>query len=149
MGGWDLELILLCILLAFLYSLTPIFQKMALKKIDQKTVIIITGVFFGIFATIYGYYHRDVLMNDINNNFDNELGFIVFMILLSSSLPIYLFYYLLSKHLPAKIAALTSITPMFVLIISYYVFKEKINFYNVIGIFLIIVGVGLLALKDK
>ncbi len=147
MNGFDYELIGLCVFMAFLYGASIILQKMTLNKIKQSTLLIVIGCLIGIATVIYGIYNKDSMILDLKQNGDKELLYIIILFSLTMLIPGALYFYLLSKHTPGKIAALTSITPLFVLILSYYFFKEKITMFNLIGVILIICGVALLAFK--
>jgi drug/metabolite transporter (DMT)-like permease len=92
-------------------------------------------------ANFHLHFHKGLgIIIDIIKNYFIIIGIILYLI---SAM---FFLYLLRTEELSMLYPMTSLSYVFVTILSYYILKEKINFYKTLGIVSIIFGVVLVTL---
>ena len=66
-----------------------------------------------------------------------------------SFIPNILYFYLLKEHDSYVVSALVNSAPVFTVLISYFLLKEKLTKYGIIGIILIVGGIVCLSFNQK
>jgi drug/metabolite transporter (DMT)-like permease len=72
---------------------------------------------------------------------------LLFAGIIGSFLPNILFFHLIKNNPPYLVTALTYTTPVLVLLIAIFIYKEKVNIIQVAGVFLVVIGVFLCLYK--
>jgi drug/metabolite transporter (DMT)-like permease len=78
-----------------------------------------------------------------------DVCFIGFTSMITGFFASLIYFHILKKHESYVIAALIYSSPVFTLLISYFVLKEKVSYIGVAGVILIVSGVIMLALNEK
>jgi uncharacterized membrane protein len=137
------------ILLAFLVGLSPIAHKMAFASLSPNTVLLVCTTIYFICILAYTTYHRKTLTLELHR-FTFKTVACLFVISVVSSFLVYIMYVqAIQKHQTYTISALMSMAPLFTAIMAFFVLKEKITLYGVLGIILIICGVALMAFNNR
>lgn len=138
-----MEAVLFSLFVAFLWALNIIINKYSMNQnINQKTVFVLAAFTYFICTFIFAIYHYESISTDIvNSNIS-----IILLIVIGSIIGIFsgnlLFTYLLEKHNSSVVTTLAYTTPLFVLIMSFLLLKEK---PKLLGIFVTVIGVLLIS----
>ncbi len=88
------------------------------------------------------------LVISIKNAIEFKIGYLTLLGLILYIISFLLWQKLLiSFDLSYIVPITTGISQIMILIIGYFIFKESINFYNILGVLLIIIGILLISLK--
>ncbi len=136
---------LLALIVAALWGLAPIFEKMSLQTMNP--VFILSIRFFLVAALLIPFF---ITTNQVMYlpvlNFKNILIIIIPGVL--AVLGIYLYFNALSGSTASKIVPLTAVYPLFTCFYAYIFLKEDFSTEKVIGTILIVAGVFILNYKD-
>ncbi len=131
-------------ILAFVsWGLWAFFIKLVEKHFSVSNIFFWYGLFYFIFTFILSFLF---LKNEINRNIFNI--WIIFIVIagLAASLANFFFYYALSKGNASIIVPLTALYPLITIILSLVILKEKVTFYQTIGIILALIAGVLLSI---
>jgi uncharacterized membrane protein len=114
------------LLIALLWGIRPVLQKKVLNDISPQTVMIIGGVLYFIFVSIYGLINKDHILKEITNlTYDQKKIFLIISFV--GFIASLLYYYALSKENSSKVVIITSIWPIFALLFGSLLLNEKLN----------------------
>lgn len=134
------------ILIAFLYSISAINQKVSVKRLQPSQSFLALLIVQFIITFIYlSFYYRDT-KNTFKITRQKEWIVLFFSVLFSIFIPNRIFLSLLKGEEVHKVATLSYIAPIFILIFSFFFLKEHITSLGFTGIILITVGSILLCL---
>jgi len=141
-----LSLLITTLSVSFLWSISPILYKILLNDIHLSTILILIQVVLLIISCIYGLYHWEHIVTDVNKLNIKNISWIV---IAGASLCLGQLLYLYAlKHYKAYIvAALCYTSPIFTMLLAYLVLNETISLQCVIGVITIVIGVILLTCK--
>ena len=135
---------LLALIVAALWGLAPIFEKMSLHTMNPTFILSIR--FFMIAALLVPFF---ITTNQVM--FLPELNFKNILIILIPGLlaviGIFIYYYALAGSTATKIVPLTAVYPLFTCFYAYIFLKEDFSTEKVIGTILIVAGVFILNLS--
>ena len=131
--------VILLIITALLWGITPIFEKMGLEKVDPligvtiRSTIVTAGLFFLIFLLGKG----KALME-----MDGK-SFLLFGIsgLMSGLLGMWTYFTVLKMEATSKIVPIAASYPLVTAVLSFFILKEGLTLPRVIGTVLIVVGI--------
>ena len=135
---------LLCILVAFLWSLHPICHKILKNKIDVFFIFILIWFFTSIFMILILIYYKDHIYVNLINLTKIEL-LILTALGLISVLANFIYFYVIKHDNSYIVSAITYCSPLFTIFIAFLILNENFTFNSVIGITLIIVGASILS----
>jgi drug/metabolite transporter (DMT)-like permease len=98
--------------------------------------------------SVFAVVNLSTLKSSIRKLETKVLVIIAFTAIVTGFLPNLLYYFILQKSTSYLIATLIYSSPIFTLIASFFLLKEKITLYGFAGILSIIIGVVLLALNE-
>ena len=133
---------------SFLWGVQAIVCKYLLKhKIDRVTIMLLTAVFNCIFTCIYAVLHSDVVAKDTLKMTNRELALVVACSMFCLTGANVLYYTALGSSNPSSvITTITFTSPLFTLVIAYFVLGEtNVKIESVMGIFIIVFGVILVS----
>lgn len=133
--------ILLAIFTAFLWALFDVIRKKSLFFINEITVLLWIVLSQFIFFLIF------LFFSDFQLDVKNYFSYAVVLILLNL-ISLYFFLSVLKTGELSTYIPLLSFTPLFSAVYAHLILNEKLNYFQYIGIFLIILGAFLLYL-DK
>ena len=136
---------LLALIVAALWGLAPIFEKMSLHTMNPTFILSIR--FFMIAALLVPFF---ITTNQVK--FLPELNFKNILIILIPGLlaviGIFIYFNALAGSTASKIVPLTAVYPLFTCFYAYIFLKEDFSTEKVIGTILIVAGVFILNYKD-
>lgn len=139
--------ILIALIISFLWGVRPIMQKELLQKMNMVTIIVTTGIIYFLCQMLYGYFYKEIIYDEINKLNSRDMFFILFLSV-SIFFTSILYYYILKDNNASIITALTYSSPVFTLLLSYFLLNDKIKIKQFVGIILIIIGIILISLSN-
>ena len=139
--------LLLCVLCAFLWSISITVEKYyLLTKYKSYQLLFLRPIFFAIVSSIM------VLSFDKNFSFIEKIDkkdiFYVALGVCVNAITLTIFFYLLKNNPTFETLSITH--PLFIcfsVLISYLFYNEKMNFKQLIGFFMVMIGVILVGYK--
>ena len=136
---------LLALLVAAIWGLAPIFEKLSLQSMSPLFVlfvrfVLVTSLFVPIFITSNQAFSVDQL------SFRNLMLILIPGIL--AVVGIYLYFNALAGSSASKIVPLTAIYPLFTCFYAFIFLKEDFTTEKIVGTILIVAGVFILNYKD-
>tara|TARA_B100000073_G_scaffold131400_1_gene107593 strand:+ start:348 stop:782 length:435 start_codon:yes stop_codon:yes gene_type:complete len=132
---------LLALIVAAIWGLAPIFEKMSLKELNPMLVLFVRFVLVSCLILPF-YLTSNSLSSILSLSFKNILLILIPGVL--AVLGIYLYFNALMGSSASKIVPLTAIYPLFTCFYGYLFLKEQITIETIIGTSLIIIGVFVL-----
>ncbi len=129
---------LLALLVASIWGITPIFEKLSLIKASPFTVLTIRFVFTAMcvaVASIVTGKYRELSSVD-----GKTFLWIILAGFLGGIVGLFLYFVALKQDLTTKIAPITATFPLFTAIYAYIFLHEPITLLRLIGIVLIVLG---------
>jgi hypothetical protein len=133
------NLLFVSLLLALVTSVQVILYKYASKKLNQQTIIAITGLMYFTFMLGYMLYNKDVIMSD-SVNISTLFLIILIVAGLLSVIQTLTYHHAISTYNPAVVHSLMSLTPVLVAIMSFLILGNNITQKQMIGISIIVFG---------
>jgi small multidrug resistance pump len=111
----------------------------------MKILIMVLYLFFAMGGIIFMKLGGDSLFLSFKNGFEFKIGFLTFV-----GFVLYVFSFFLWQRIIVMsdisyiVPLLTGIAQVVILIAGYYIFKESVNIYGVLGVLLIMGGIALM-----
>ena len=138
------EIILLSLVTAFCWGASPVIYKHLLGNITQSTLIVASALVYCLLALGYFLLHKERVLTDIaSQNSKVFLWLIVANVFVFVGQLIYV--HCLHREKSYIVSAITYTSPLFTLLLSYYLLKEGVSMSAIAGIIFIVAGVILLA----
>lgn len=139
-------IILISIIIGICYGVRPIFDKIVLQKLDPIEILSIQAIsvfaIIGIFVLCYKRTDKKLKSFSIS-----DIIFLIFGIS-AGVIGFILWGKLLQKESPFWVMMITgSLSALITAILTYFIFKIKINFYEIIGGIIIIVGIIIMSIS--
>ena len=129
---------LLAVLVACIWGLNPIFEKLSLKNASPFTVITIRFLFTSIILgliTIFLGKTQEIISVD-----NRSLFWILLSGLVGGLIGLFIFFMALKKGDASQVVPIVATFPMFTAVYAYYFLGEEINLTRLFGIILVISG---------
>jgi drug/metabolite transporter (DMT)-like permease len=143
--GMNLQAWILAFIVTFIYGITAIMHKVHLEKCDISTLFVIYGLVYGIGILVIAAMNMPTIRRDMKALKPANYLAIALTALAGFLIANYLYLYLLKHHQSFLISALVSAAPLFTLLFAYFFLKEDVSPTAAIAVFLIVIGVILLA----
>jgi uncharacterized membrane protein len=140
----NLSNFILCIFVAFLWSLQPILHKMLKKNIDVFILFILVWIFTSLFMIFFLFYYKNHIYENIINLTKFEI-LIFINIGLMCVLANYLYFNIIKIEDSYIVSAIIYSSPLFTILVAYLLLQENISISSVIGILLIFIGTIILS----
>ena len=135
------------LIIVLIFGSIPIVTKYILQHIQLESFIVISYVFyFGLvllYLMVMG--HQDIYADLVTMNKKKLLYPLLLLCVISSIITTYLYNKLIKNYKAYLVAAITSVYPAIVVILGYLLLNETITFSHIIGVFMCIFGVFMLA----
>lgn len=141
--------ILIALFVGFLWGLSPVINKSLLNKYSPISLLIISSVFYFSCAIVYFCNNSELVIRDFNKISHLDMFIVAINAIVGSFFANILYLYVLQKQDCYIISALINTSPLFTLILAYLLLKEKVRFYGILGIFLIVLGTICLAYNNN
>lgn len=140
------NVIILSFIVAFCWSIVPIISKTILNDIPATSLFLmfyLTVSFIVILYTIYNWHNIKLPIEKINTKIVIK---ILIIVLIGNLIADYLYYHVLEKNETYLVTIITSVAPIFTILLAYFYLNEKINLIKWIGIIFTIFGITLASL---
>ena len=145
-----LELVLYGLLVAALWALGPVLQKIILKRdVSSTTIIVIGGIFSIIFGISCLFFIRKDLIKDIEKLDIEVLGIIAITSIICGIVATFVFLHILKKYDACLVNAIVYTSPIFTLIFAMWILGEPVSWLSILGAVIIIIGVITTTLGQK
>lgn len=142
------SIIPIALFVAFLWGVQPIIHKYVIKTIDPKTIMVVGGVFYTACLALYGLYHRRTIQQDAGNLSATLILVIGMTSILTAFFANLLYFHIIKKHESYVVSALIYCSPIFTLLLAYFVLHERVTTIGTIGVAFIIAGVVLIGFHE-
>lgn len=137
--------IIIALLIAFIWGLSPVIFKYLIKhnNIPDYIIILIQAIIYVLASILYIFiYKLDYIYNDLYTH-KNHIPLLAFLSLLSVYLANVLYLYALSNGVKVNIMSIIvfTITPIVTLIFAFFLLNELLTIKSFIGCCLVIIGV--------
>ena len=132
---------LLALLVAFMWGINPIMEKLSLIKATPLTVMTIRFIMTSIVLIALASYHGK--FSEINN-LDNKTYFYIIIPAILAGVGLYIYFIALGLGESSKVVPIVATFPLFTAIYAFLILKESITTPKLIGTFLIVTGLVVL-----
>ncbi|MCH7926463.1 MAG: EamA family transporter [Candidatus Dadabacteria bacterium] len=132
---------LLALLVAFIWGLNPIIEKLSLVKATPLTVMTIRFIMTSIVLTIITLYQGKFYEL---NNLDSKTYYYIIIPAILAGVGLYIYFIALGKGESSKVVPIIATFPLFTAVYAFFILKESITTPKIIGTFLIVSGIVIL-----
>ena len=143
-----MNLLFYSMFISLLWGISPIAHKTMIGKMDTKMVFILNSVFYTLCIIGYTIYYWDHFKTQIPKLSSKDIYLLGGISILMSFIPNILYFYLLKDHDSYIVSALVNSAPVFTVLVSYFLLKDPITKYGIIGVLLIIGGIFCLSINE-
>lgn len=137
--------IVVALFIAFLWGIHPIVNKYLLTKYEPFTIMLLASlVYFISMVTVSMIWIKEI-KRDLNKMTTRDFTVLSLLAFFAVFIANTLYYYILRGNTSSIISALIFSAPAFTLFVSYFILKEKLSGYGLLGILSIILGVVLIS----
>lgn len=140
-----MNFIIIALFIAFLWGIQPLLQKSLLGDISSHTIMILSNVIFTTCLIIYGYFYREIILDDFKKLESSHWKLLIFSAVICSFLSTIIYYDLIKHHKTSIITALTYSAPIFTLFLGEYFLQEKVETNAKIGVALVVSGLTIMS----
>jgi len=132
---------LLALLVAFIWGINPIIEKLSLVKATPLTVMTIRFIMTSIVLTIITLYQGKFYEL---NNLDSKTYYYIIIPAILAGVGLYIYFIALGKGESSKVVPIIATFPLFTAVYAFFILKESITTPKIIGTFLIVSGLVIL-----
>lgn len=140
-----IEALLIALLISFLWGLSVVIHKTVLNTVRPQTTMVISSIFYMMCTIAYAMYYRREIMHDRSKLNAKAVLYIAFTAIICGFLTNALYFKILQRYESHVISALIYSSPIFTLLMSYLLLKERITMPGFLGVIFIVMGVVMLA----
>ncbi|MCK5449655.1 DMT family transporter [Candidatus Pacearchaeota archaeon] len=134
----------LVLLASFLFATSSFVAKKYIKNISPKTINLVRLFFISLFGLVYSFIQKTNLTFDANS-----IPIVIFGSFFCAFLGFELFYNSLKYLKLGTSNTIRALSPIFTIFLAFFIFSEIPNFVQIIGSFLILIGILLLIKWQK
>ncbi len=132
---------LLALLVAFIWGINPIMEKLSLVKATPLTVMTIRFIMTSIVLTIITFYQGKFYEL---NNLDSKTYYYILIPAILAGVGLYIYFIALGKGESSQVVPIVATFPLFTAVYAFLILKESITTPKIIGTFLIVSGLVIL-----
>ncbi len=132
---------LLALLVAFIWGINPIMEKLSLVKATPLTVMTIRFIMTSIVLTILTFYQGKFYEL---NNLDSKTYYYIIIPAILAGVGLYIYFIALGKGESSQVVPIVATFPLFTAVYAFLILKESITTPKIIGTFLIVSGLVIL-----
>lgn len=132
---------LLALLVALIWGMNPIMEKLSLVKATPLTVMTIRFIMTSIVLTIITIYQGKFYEL---NNLDSKTYYYIIIPAILAGVGLYIYFIALGKGESSKVVPIIATFPLFTAVYAFLILKESITTPKIIGTFLIVSGIVIL-----
>lgn len=133
--------ILVALLIALIWGITPIMYKHLLDKYHPTSVLALVSIVFIICIFVMSCYNYKEIANDFSKIDFNDICWVILVSLLGLFLANILQMTVLKDNDPSIVSPIIYSCPLFTLLAVYLLFNATLNIHCLFGSFLIVLGV--------
>jgi len=144
-------MIILALFIAFLSSVSSIINKLLGFTFCNETIILISGIINLILLIIFSYFKKEKIINDLEMDKFTPSVLLLFLITTigCSLISTITYNYIINLHPPHRISTMLSVTPVFTMILSYYILETNITKHSIIGTLIVLIGIFIIILETS
>ena len=132
---------LLALLVAFIWGINPIMEKLSLVKATPLTVMTIRFIMTSIVLTAITFYQGKF---DELSNLDTKTYYYIIIPGVLAGVGLYIYFIALGKGESSRVVPIVATFPLFTAVYAFLILKESITTPKLIGTFLIVSGLVIL-----
>ncbi len=132
---------LLALLVAFIWGINPIMEKLSLVKATPLSVMTIRFIMTSIVLTIITIYQGKFYEL---NNLDSKTYYYILIPAILAGVGLYIYFIALGKGESSQVVPIVATFPLFTAVYAFLILKESITTPKIIGTFLIVSGLVIL-----
>jgi len=129
---------------AFLWSLAVLAQKQSLSHVKPETSFVVITLTHTVLLLTYLAFNWKTISSDFAN-VGGKLSLILLAGVFASFIGNLWYYSLLNRMDSSVVSSVISTVPMFVVLLSYLLFRDKITVKQLVGVMIIIIGINFLS----
>lgn len=137
--------LVMAICIAFLWGLSTVIHKHVLYSISHQTALVLSSVFYMICTLVYAWYNWERIAQDKNKLNVQSISFLAFTAIVCGFVTNVLYFMVLKRYESHIVSALIYSSPVFTLVLAYFILHERVTFHGFLGVAFITVGVIFLA----
>jgi drug/metabolite transporter (DMT)-like permease len=138
----------IALVVAFLWGVHPIIGKQVLNKFGIISTLTFTSLFYFLATLFLASMNSKEVIQDFQRINRHDILLLFSMSVLCTFFATILYYFVLKSHESSIVSALVYSSPIFTLIVAYFLLREKLNGFGIMGILLIVAGVISIAYND-
>lgn len=142
-------MLLVAMFISLMWGISPIIYKHVLKSLDTYSLIALQGAFYIALYTLYLVFMKKHISQKRATFTPKVIAWVGVAAIFGMILPTVLFFAILKNHDSHIITALTYSSPMFTLLIAYFILHEKVTLMSFLGVVLIVAGIMCISLASK
>ena len=138
--------------IALAWGASPIIHKYVLRSADPLTVMILSGIIYTICVIVFVIFNWKRFYKSVHTltrTSKKSIMWLAVTAIICGFIPNIVYFYILNKNDSYIVSALIYASPIFTLILAYYVLKEKITPIGFTGVILIMLGVLCIAFNEN
>lgn len=137
------------LLTAFLWGSATIINKKLLTKYNAISMMFFSSSIYFLCLLSVVPFQYETIRGDIARLTNMELLVIFLSATLAGFSANYLYYYVLKSNDSSIVSAVVSTSPLFTLLLAYFLLKEKMTLIAILGIFFIVIGIVCISVSDS
>lgn len=137
------------ILLSFMWGLSAVLHKIMVTNIPIEAVLVFSTLIYATLTLGYYLYHRKKINASIPNLTPKLVLILLFTVIACSFGPYIIYLTLVRKNDSYLVTALTNTSPIFAMLLAYFILKERVTAWACAGIFMVFIGIILLAVHSR
>ena len=145
-----MNVIFLTFLVALLWGISPIVVKYGLNKnINVNTIFFINTLIYMVCGGLYAFMKK----SDIQDDLTTSNVYVLLLLTINAFFAVFvantIYYLLIQSNNTAIVTALSYSSPIFTVILSYFLLEEKMTLQTFLGIIMIYCGILIISFSDK
>lgn len=136
-------------IIALLWGISPIVVKHGMNnKINVNTIFFINTLIYVICGGLYSLFYKTEIENDLTYKNINILLLLTINAFFAVFLANTIYYVLIESNNTAIVTALSYSSPLFTVILSYFLLEEKLSLQTICGVIVIYLGILLVSIQN-
>jgi drug/metabolite transporter (DMT)-like permease len=132
--------IVISLIIAFLYGIIPALIKYILIDVNIMTLLLCEAIGVFLFTCLFYFYHIEDISKDLSK-ITWKSGYSILLLSFIVFIANILLYLILFKYDSYLVSAIISCSPVFALLVSFFIIKESITLIHLLGVTFIIAGI--------
>jgi len=143
------DVVVFALFVSLLWGFSPIIHKIMINKYSPASIMLLTATVNFICVLFYFFIHYKKVNSDYASSTNHDILLLGFTTCFTIFLANIIYYTILKNHESYIVSALVYSSPMFTLLLAYFLLKENVNYYGFFGVCSIVFGVMLIAMNEE